>query len=64
MSVNPAERREPPCVRPTEWFEDFEEGTYTPFPDGADPTLRYNVNARYVKVGNIVEMHYMTVPLT
>ena len=37
-------------MRATSWRHDFEKGTYTPFPDGADPMRRYNVDVQYVKV--------------
>ena len=47
-----------------QWLEDFEEGLYIPFPDGADPTIRYNVNVRFIKVGDLVEIYYVVVPLT
>ena len=39
-------------------FEDYEEGMWTPYFDGVDPTLRYCVDGRYVKVGNVVMYDY------
>lgn len=41
-------------------LDDYEKGTSIPYPDGADLTRRYYVDAAFVNVGDVVTMRLVS----